>query len=100
MPWNNEKKASKIANLLSKLLSLTWAHKEINPGTIKLLKSLFRLNIRDNLEREEVESVIVNIVHYAQRKGLYKISRKIPQDVFAQHVKYFAPIIWEKIFQT
>ena len=102
MPRENEKKTHRIATLLSRLLALSWTHREINPGAIKLLKALFRLHIRDNMERteEDGESTIVNIVQEAWTNGLFQISKKISQAAFAQHVKYFASIIWEKIFLT
>lgn len=102
MPWNNEKRTQRIAILLSRLLALSWSHREINSGAVKLLKALFRLHVRDNMERNEDdgESTIVNIVQEAWTKGLYEISKRINQTAFAEHVKYFASIIWEKIFLT
>lgn len=100
MPWDNEKKTQRFATLLARLLELSWTHKQINPGATQLLKALFRLHIRDTIERseEDGESAVVGIVREAWTNGLYELSKRISPIDFVDHVKYFSTIIWEKIF--
>ncbi|XP_058790902.1 E3 ubiquitin-protein ligase listerin [Phymastichus coffea] len=102
MPWNKEKYVHRIANLLSRLTSLSWTQKEYNPGELKLLKALFRLHMRDITERseEDGESLTVKIVEETWTKGILKLSNRFSPASFASHVKYFASLIWEKMLQT
>lgn len=100
MPWDNERKTQRFATLLSRLLELSWTHKQINPGSTQLLKALFRLHIRDTTERseEDGESAVVDIVQEAWTNGLFELSKRVSEMAFTDHVKYFSTIIWEKIF--
>lgn len=102
MPLDNETRTQRFASLLSRLLELSWTHKQINLGATQLLKALFRLHIRDTTERseEDGESAVVSIVQEAWTNGLFELSKRISETSFVDHVKYFSTVIWEKIFSS
>lgn len=102
MPWNNEKQVHRNANLLSRLLTLMWTQKEYSPAELQLLKALFRLHLRDIAERseEDGESLTANIVEETWTKGILELSKRFSPVSYANHVKYFASLIWQNILQT
>ncbi|XP_014213334.1 E3 ubiquitin-protein ligase listerin [Copidosoma floridanum] len=103
MPWKSEKLVKKTGTLLSRLLAMSCSHKKITSGAVDLLKAVFILHIRDSMERidnDSESSMVVATVQEAWTYGLCEISKKISEDDFAKYVKYFATIVWEKIFST
>lgn len=66
-----------------------------------MLKALFRLHVRDSIERgeENDESTIVKVSQNAWTNGILEMRKRVDQNIFEQHVKYFATTIWDKLFQ-
>lgn len=71
-----------LAKLISLLLSLTWAYKQPTSGAIQMSETLFELCIRDDFN--DCDSAFVDVTRNTWKKGLFEISRKLPDSRFIE----------------
>ncbi|XP_043272085.1 E3 ubiquitin-protein ligase listerin [Venturia canescens] len=87
-----------VAELISRLLQLTWNHKYPTGSSIKMLRSLFELSLRDPLNTSEVPAI--DMIRNSWKSGVAMCNEKLKREEVAQLHEECMDLIHEKIYSS
>lgn len=87
-----------VVELISRLLSLTYSHKRLTIGSVKMMKSLFELSLRDPLNT--ADAPFIDSVRDTWKCGFAKFNEKLKRDELDELHRECMDIIHEKVYSS
>ncbi|CAK9795315.1 E3 ubiquitin-protein ligase listerin [Anthophora quadrimaculata] len=86
-----------FAKLISRIVPLTWTHKQSIVGAVQILETLFELRSQSYFSNN---SAFMDTMQDEWKKGLLEAIRKMSQTEFIDMTRKFATSMWKKIYDS